>query len=101
MSELDDLDDEAFEVALMVALGDTEPVAMAWVQGARLDANRGKLMRPKEVMELIGISRRTLYMWIKSEKFPRPRAISTRITGWPAGEVNDWLAAQERTRGAA
>lgn len=101
MSELDDIDEEAFDIALMVALGEPEPVAMAWVQGARLDANRSRLMRPKEVLGLIGISRRTLYMWIKSGKFPRPRAISTRITGWPAGEVNDWLAAQERTRGAA
>ena len=77
-----------------------EPYLATWTTGADLEPGRSRLMRPKEVMATIGISRRTLYSWIGSGKFPRPHAISTRVTGWPVGEVNDWLASKERTRKA-
>lgn len=59
-----------------------------------------QIVRPVEVMKLLGVSRATLYRWIKGGDFPRPKAVSTRVTGWPEHEVAAWLDARGRTRRA-
>ena len=40
----------------------------------------------------LGISPSTLERLIKKGLFPRGRALSSRTVGWPAEEVEQWLA---------
>ncbi len=100
MDDIDAMGEAEFDALLSTVAvpHEAESYLAGWTTGADLEPGRSRLMRPKEVMATIGISRRTLYVWIGSGKFPRPHAISTRVTGWPAGEINDWLASKDRTR---
>ena len=40
-------------------------------------------VRPKQVSYIMGVSRATLYNWIKSGKLPEPRKLGVRMVAWP------------------
>lgn len=50
------------------------------------------LMEMKEVCEMLGISRPTIYRWISDPamNFPPPVRIGKRI-GWREADVKEWL----------
>jgi prophage regulatory protein len=61
------------------------------------------LMRLPEVEHATGLRRSTLYDLIRAGQFPQPVKLS-RLSAWPAHEVEEWIAARiaERdSRGAA
>jgi len=89
--DLDKLSDDEFDRLLV---GD---VPMGLVTAGTELAKR-QIVRPAEVMERFRISRATLYRWIKSGHFPRPRQLSIRVTGWPESELVAWFDALEATR---
>jgi predicted DNA-binding transcriptional regulator AlpA len=41
-----------------------------------------RLMREKEVVQLLGVSRTTLWRWCTAEKFPPPVYLSSRLKVW-------------------
>ena len=41
-----------------------------------------KFLRPKDVIEQYGISRSTLYVYVKNKKIPEPKRFSSRLIGW-------------------
>ena len=52
-----------------------------------------RLMRRREVLELLGVSHNTLYRWMDgAEQFPRPVKIGARATRWRSDEVEAWIA---------
>lgn len=56
-----------------------------------------RLLRPFEVVRLVGLARRTLLLWAQAGHFPRP--VESRSGGhrrWLEAEVHDWLAARDR-----
>ncbi|MEW9836226.1 helix-turn-helix transcriptional regulator [Mesorhizobium marinum] len=59
-------------------------------------------LRPDELASRIGVSRRTLYNWLKhpdaSKRLPQPFKMG-RATLWRADAVLAWVAAQEARRG--
>ena len=59
-------------------------------------------LRPDELASRIGVSRRTLYNWLKhpdaSQRLPQPFKIG-RATMWRAEDVQTWLAPQGARRG--
>lgn len=58
--------------------------------------------RRKQVEAQTGLSRTTLYDYIRAGRFPAPVRIGSRAVGWVASEVDAWLAAQvERSRKSA
>ncbi len=51
-----------------------------------------RLLRFPQVKEITGLSRTTVWRWEKAGKFPKSRAMSSRMTVWKESEVLEWLA---------
>jgi len=60
-----------------------------------------RLMRLREVLQLCGFSRATLYREIKLHTFPAPVKLSARSVGWLQDDVTQWLDARVAQRGPA
>ena len=58
--------------------------------------NAPKLLKAREVCEMLGISRATLYRMIRQGKFPRPVKLSADSSRWPSQEVEDYMATLPR-----
>jgi prophage regulatory protein len=57
------------------------------------------LLRRPEVEARTGLSRSTLYDWMKRGEFPQPVRLGARIVAWRECDVTEWLESRE-TRGA-
>ena len=55
-----------------------------------------KIIRAAEVLEMIGLSRTTLWRLVKAGKFPAPLKLSVRARGWRLSDVEAWLDSRER-----
>ncbi|BAK75431.1 phage transcriptional regulator, AlpA [Pseudogulbenkiania sp. NH8B] len=56
--------------------------------------NNLRIIRLKEVMELTGLSKTTIYEQMRTGNFPAGRKIGTRAVGWPSTEIEQWLQAR-------
>lgn len=52
------------------------------------------ILRRKQVQARTGLSRSTIYLYIKADLFPKPVALGPRAVGWIESEVTDWIAAR-------
>jgi len=50
------------------------------------------LIRLDTVMARTGLSRSTLYAYMREGRFPQPVAISERCVAWIESEISDWIA---------
>jgi prophage regulatory protein len=48
-------------------------------------------LRLAEVLDLIPVSRATLYRWIADDLFPRPRQLGPNVVAWPEESVQEFL----------
>ena len=55
------------------------------------NTNTSQLLRVKQLIKLLSISKSTFYGWIKDDKFPKGTKING-ITVWREGEINDWVS---------
>lgn len=53
-----------------------------------------RMLPIEAVIELTGLARRTLYQEISGSRFPKPVQLTARRVGWPAQEVEAWIAAK-------
>ena len=60
--------------------------------------NQKRIIRLRQVLEQVGLSRATIYKMIGRSEFPRPVQIGRRSVGWLAEEVNAWLKSRPHTR---
>ena len=51
-----------------------------------------RLYRMRELVELLGISRPTVYRYIKAGNLPKPVHLSSRCIAWRASEINIWMS---------
>lgn len=49
-----------------------------------------RLMRVRQVMEVVGVSRATLYRLINAKKFPKP-VKHGHIAAWPQSQVQSYV----------
>lgn len=49
------------------------------------------ILRTTELLALIGVSRMTLWRWLKAGTFPQPIKLGTRAVGWRKAEVEEWV----------
>lgn len=56
------------------------------------------ILRRPQVEQRTGLSRSTLYQYIKDGDFPKPVRLGLRAVGWLESDISDWIAA--RVRGA-
>ena len=53
---------------------------------------RQEFIKPRDLMRLYGISRSTVFRWIKKGVLPQPHRITCRIVGWDRDEIKRVLA---------
>ena len=57
-----------------------------------------RFVRPREVLEMIGVSRTTLWRMVQSGAFPRPVRITVRNNGFVLEAVEEWMTARTAGR---
>lgn len=55
-----------------------------------------KILRPKAVVQMVGLSRTTLWRLENAGQFPARRKISRAAIGWLESEVLKWMAEREK-----
>ena len=55
------------------------------------------ILRRRQVELRTGLSRSTLYQYIKDGFFPKPVPLGPRAVGWLESDVSDWIAARIRS----
>ncbi len=51
-------------------------------------------LRRRQVQTRTGLSRSTIYQYIKGGVFPKPVPLGPRAVGWLESEVSEWIAAR-------
>ena len=65
-------------------------------------AGAGRVLRKPAVESRTGLSKSTIYAWIKDGRFPAPVALGDRAVGWLESEIDTWIAERvSARRGAA
>jgi prophage regulatory protein len=54
-----------------------------------------KLLRRPEVEARTGLSRSTLYDWMKKGDFPQPLKLGARLVAWRESDIAEWLESRE------
>jgi len=50
------------------------------------------ILRRKQVEARTGLSRSTIYQYVKDGAFPKPVPLGPRAVGWLESEVSEWIA---------
>lgn len=50
-----------------------------------------RLLRLREVMQVVGLKKSTIYNMIKQGTFPKPIKISSRAVAWLADAIMTWI----------
>ncbi len=59
------------------------------------------ILRRPQVQQRTGLSRSTLYQYIKDGEFPKSIALGPRSVGWLESDISDWIAERVKSsRGA-
>ncbi len=58
-----------------------------------------RIIRMKEVIQRVGLSRSNIYQSIQTGCFPKQFALGSRAVGWLEEEINQWIA--DRRNGGA
>lgn len=58
--------------------------------------NERVILRRRQVEQRTGLSRSTLYQYMKDGFFPKPVSLGPRAVGWIESEVSDWIASRIR-----
>jgi prophage regulatory protein len=53
-----------------------------------------RFLRPRQVLEMIGVSRTTLWRMVQAGTFPRPVCITERNRGYLLESVETWMRAR-------
>ena len=54
-----------------------------------------RILRRPDVEARTGLSRSTIYEWVKRGKFPQPVALGARLVGWRESDIEAWMATRE------
>ena len=52
------------------------------------------ILRRHQVQQRTGLSRSTLYQYIKEGGFPAPVQLGPRAVGWLESDISDWITAR-------
>lgn len=58
-----------------------------------------KILRLPDVKEKTGLSRSSIYSYIKGGMFPRPVSLGARAVGFIESEINEWIEQRSKMRG--
>lgn len=60
-----------------------------------------KILRGKQLVELLGVSKATLYRWQSKGHFPKSVRLGPNTVGWYEEDVRNWLEQQRQSQEAA
>lgn len=55
-----------------------------------------RILRRPHVEACTGLSRSTIYEWMKRGEFPAPVKLGVRAVGWRESDIEAWLQAREQ-----
>lgn len=55
------------------------------------------ILRRPQVEQRTGLSRSTLYQYIKDGDFPKPVRLGLRAVGWLESDISEWIAARVKS----
>ena len=58
--------------------------------------NRLKFLRTSEVAEMLGVSRVTLWRWVRRGLLPPKRSIGPNTVGWLDSEILEWIESRPK-----
>lgn len=58
-----------------------------------------KILRIKSVLSITGLSHSTIYLYVQTNKFPRPIKLGVRAVGWLDEDIQKWLQERLEQRG--
>ncbi len=50
-----------------------------------------RIIRLPEVIQIVGLSRSTIYKAISENNFPQPTKLSPRVIGWSEKTIQQWI----------
>ena len=57
-----------------------------------------KILKLKEVTNIVGLSRSSVYTLVQRGDFPQPIKISVRSSGWLRSEIDQWIERRASSR---
>lgn len=58
----------------------------------------GRILRLRDVLRFVGLSRSSLYRLVAAGDFPQPVPLGARTIGWVGAEIDDWLTKRIQRR---
>jgi prophage regulatory protein len=65
------------------------------------ECHKMRIVRLKEVIDLTGLARSTIYKYIGKNTFPKRVSLGDRCVGWLLSEVEEWILAKVEARDLA
>ena len=59
-----------------------------------------KLVRVKDVLQITGMSRSTIWRLVNSGDFPQPFRLGPRMNAWHEREIHDWIKSRRENQAA-
>ena len=53
--------------------------------------NNLRVLRLGEVKDIVGVSKSTIYIWMKEGSFPERISLGSRSVGWLSTDIYEWL----------
>lgn len=63
-----------------------------------LDTGMDKLMRVREVMAAVGLSRASIYKLLAAGRFPAPVRVGIKAVRWRQSHVEGWISCSRQCR---
>ena len=61
--------------------------------------NKINLISARKVQRMCGMSKSSMYRWMRANMFPRPLKIGRRTVRWREDEILKWIDSRERAHG--
>jgi len=61
---------------------------------------QSEIIRMRQLIERVGLSRPSIYRLIAMDRFPRPIVLGLKAVGWRVEEVEAWLESRPRSKAA-
>ena len=63
---------------------------------AAIEPSRDRILRLPDVKARTGLSRSSIYAYIKDGSFPQHISLGERSVGWYESEIDGWVASRQR-----
>ena len=57
-----------------------------------------RLIRLPQIIEITGMKKASIYLWMSENRFPKPIRIGARSVGWVESEISAWIRARIAAR---